>query len=216
MNRFVIILFIIFLPIESYSQIGMSRYHSTSFLKDVDCDTINIDKCYITMEGVKIAIDTNGRDEIEKMFTIVRTRPLSQYYNMLYMEQTDTLYMVYDSTIVNDSLVFLADTLYSTKSYNVLIENDETDEENEYVVGNSISLHLRSYYNVTEFPNVYKKNSSNEKSATTWNCDQCTIIILHGKEVKVHDCPLYNNLYQMIQYQKMNDKTTNHKWEENN
>lgn len=101
------------------------------------------------------------------------------------------------------------------KSYNVLIENDETDEENEYVVGNSISLHLRSYYNVTESPNVYKKNGSNEKTATTWNCDQCTIIILHGKEVKVHDCPLYNNLYQMIQYQKMNDKTT-HKWEENN
>lgn len=29
------------------------------------------------------------------------------------MEQTDTLYMVYDSTIFNDSLVFLADTLYS-------------------------------------------------------------------------------------------------------
>ena len=38
------------------------------------------------MEGVKIAIDTNGRDEIEKMFTIVRTRPLSQYYNMLYSQ----------------------------------------------------------------------------------------------------------------------------------
>jgi len=202
MNRLVIILLVIFLPIEGYSQIEMSRYHSPSFPKDVNCDTINIDKCYITIGGVKITTDTISREEIEKTFAIVRTRPLNQYYKTLYMEQTDTLYMVYDSTVVNDSLVFLTDTLYSTKSYNVLFENNEFDKGNEYEVGNSISLHLRSYYNVPKFPYVSKKNGNDEKSASTWNCDQCHIIILHGKEVKVRDCPLYSNLYQIKKTQK--------------
>lgn len=197
MTRLVIILLVLFLPIESYSQIEMSRYHSPSFPKDVNCDTINIDKCYITIEGMKITTDTIHREEIEKTFTIVRTRPLDQYHKMLYLEQTDTLYMVYDSTLVNDSLVYLTDTLYSTKSYNVLIGKNKIDEDNEYVVGNSISLHLRSYYNLPEIPYVSKKSDNDGKSATTWNCDQCYIIILHGKEVKVHDCPLYSNLYQI-------------------
>lgn len=197
MNRSVIILFVIFLPIESYSQIEMCRYHDKPSQKDVYCDTINIDKCYITIGGMKIATDTNEREEIEKIFNIVRTRSLNQYFDMLYVEQTDTLYMVYDSTVVNDSLVFLTDTLYSTKFYNVLIENNEVDKGNEYEVGNSISLHLRSYYSVLGFSNVCNENRCDEESATVWNCDQCHIIFLHGKEVKSYDCPLFNNLYQI-------------------
>jgi hypothetical protein len=198
MNRLVIILLVIFLPIESYSQIEISRYHSPSFSKDVYCDTINIDKCYITIDGVKIATDTNAREEIENMFTVVRTIPLGRYYNMLRVEQTDTLYIVYDSTVVNDSLVYLTDTLHSTKLYSVLIENNEVDNGNEYEVGKSISLHLQSYYNKLGSFNVCKKNGSNEEPATTWTCDQCQVVILHGKEVKCYDCPLYNNLYHII------------------
>ncbi|MBQ3946610.1 MAG: hypothetical protein II670_13555 [Alphaproteobacteria bacterium] len=197
MNKYVIFLFVLFLYIEGHSQIVMNRFFNTSFNNDTECDTINIDKCYITIEGVKIATDTNGLEEIEKMFTIVRIRPLNSHYCMLYVEQTDTIKLVYDSTIVNNLLVALTDTVYSTKLYNVLVKNDEIEDRNEYLVGNTLPLRLRSYFKVIKLSDESKNHGGCDKSATTWTCDQCHIITLHGKEVKIHDCPLYNNLYRL-------------------
>ena len=198
MKRTVIYIIIIFFSLKSHSQIWMNLDKTSFFPKDEVCDTINIDKCYITINGVQISIDTNVSERIEQLFNIVRIMPLtkSNYY-MLSVQHIDTLYLVYDSSMVNDSFVYLVDTIHSTNQYNILIENKENMDD-DYKVGDSIHLRLRCYFNEINITNTHSKKESEDIPATTQTCDLCQTIILDGEKIKVWDCPLYiTRLYRL-------------------
>lgn len=185
------------LSLQSYSQKELNPFDCPCSNQVRACDTINIDRCYLTIEGEKIAIDTNVQEDVEGLFSVVKVSLINTYYHMLYLEKTDTTYLVYDSSIVNNSWDYLVDTSISTKIYNVLVENrNDISNTNLLKEDSIIFLCLRRYYNVVKIPNV-KEKDVNDDLATTWSCDQCYTIIMQGKSVEIHDCPFYNNLYRM-------------------
>lgn len=200
------IIFLIVLPICAYPQMEPAIRPQG----EDACDTINIDECYIIRNEKKIVIDTNVQETIVGLFTILKVVPLYPNYCMLYVTHTDTIYTVYDSTIDNGSLVYPVDTSYSTHLYNVLVEKEEdvgpplnywvnlllSEYEYEENIEKNILLHLRSFYNNVKMPTIHGI-VPNDNFATTVNCEQCQVIILHGKEEKVFDCPIYNNLYRL-------------------
>lgn len=199
MNKFVFFL-MLFSPIVSYSQ--MKSFYQ-------ECDTINIDDLYIVKDGERIMTDSNVKEDIEGFFSIVRVEPLVSNYCIIYLSRSDTLYTIYDSTINDESRIYRVDTSYSTKLYSVLVENKEeirdslifwiyyylSEEENKESTDVPIPLRLQRFYNVVQIPDVHKKKY--DGFARTISCEQCQVIILHGKEELIYDCPLYNNLYRL-------------------
>ena len=185
--------------------------HSQIHVQHEECDTINIDKCYMVIGEDRIAIDTNVGESVNGLFSFVNVEPLNPNYCMLYVTQTDTFYTVYDSTISNGLIVYLVDTSFSTKLYGILIENEEefdslvikrlreyqSENEVDKTRGELMPLHLRRFYKyVASFPEQ-KNEFQNNNVSTTWSCEHCQVIILHSKEEKVYDCPLFNNLYRL-------------------
>lgn len=184
--------------------------HSQNTLRHEKCDTINIDKCYMVVGDDKVKLDTNVVEEINGLFSFIKVEPLNPNDCMLYLTRTDTIFTVYDSTVINGSIVYLVDTFFSSKLYYVMVESEEDfnnliikrlyeyrlkEKMNDFQ-SELIPLHLKRFYqDVTLF---HKPKESEERNlATTWSCEQCQVIILHGKEEKVYDCPLYNNLYRL-------------------
>lgn len=184
--------------------------HSQSTLRHEKCDTINIDKCYMVVGEDKIKLDTNVAEEINGLFSFIKMEPLNPNDCMLYVTRTDTIFTVYDSTIINGLIVYLVDTSFSTKQYYVLVESEEDFNDlvikrlQEYRVkekmddanGELIPLDLKRFYQDVTF-SLRSRETEEKDLATTWSCEQCQVIILHGKEEKVYDCPLYNNLYRL-------------------
>lgn len=191
------------------------------------CDTINIDDCYITINGEKIAVDTNVKQEECGLFFIDGVEFMSPYYCMLYVEKTDTVIITYDSILTNDTLVYLVDTLFSTKQYDVLVEkeNEITGSLSRYVHSSLLNtyydfliesgeepwweiqednldmpilLKLQRYYNNVWIPNLPLNNDNNNIIVTVANCDRCQVIILHGEESVFYGCPLFKTLYRLI------------------
>ena len=197
MARITTFIFFVGLFLQAYSQIGLNLFHHSSSIQDKECDTINIDGCYLAIEGERISIDTNLQENVDGVFSVAKVSLLNTFFCMLHLEKTDTIYTVYDSSTVNNSWVYLVDTSFSTKEYIVLVEN-ENDITNKSVLkeGSVIPLCLKRFYNVVKTPNIRRKNT-NDNLATTWSCDQCHIIILHEKKEKIHYCPLYNNMYKL-------------------
>ena len=195
--RIVTFLFFMILSLEVQSQVGLhhsSRKHS--YPKE-NCDTINIDECYITFDGRKISTDTNVKEEVEGWFTIIRVLPRSTDYSILYVDMKDTIFVIYDSVTVNDSMVYLVDTLISPRIYNLLVENNRIQGRSDLKVGNTIYLRLMRFYNEVKLFSEQDTQEDNDKLSKTWSCEQCYKIILSGKVVKTYDCPLFNNLYRL-------------------
>lgn len=195
MYRIILFLFMIILSIETQSQTGLNGLFDTVSYPDKECDTINIDKGYLTINNKQIFTDTNVQEATEGLFNIIRIKYLNPKYSMLYVEHTDTFYLVYDSIMTEGSIVYLIDTLLSSRLFNVLVENSENaKDESSLIVGKSTALRLRQFYNEVKFSGV--NIDSNENNATTETCDHCYVIILLGEEIRTYDCPLYNNLYR--------------------
>ena len=155
------------------------------------CDTINIDECFIARNGELLVLDTIVEDEINGYFTIVRAEPLDLNYCMLYAERIDTS--------------------YSSRIYNVLVENKEEikgslqdiiesylSEDKKGNRNTAIPLRLCRFYSIEKsIIGLYEKNDYKKKISVTVSCERCHVIILHGKEELIYDCPLYNNLYRL-------------------
>lgn len=174
------------------------------------CDTINIDECYVVRGGKKYPIDTTVHNTINGDFEILTVRYLDLEYCVLSVAHKDTIYTKYDSVLVNDKLIYLVDTSYSTSVYKVLVENGNglNDSLKKYVRSYRLfesadenhdelfHLSISSFYNKIEIHYDWGKTKENQGNLTV-NCSQCHVIILHGKRKKINDCPLYNNLYQL-------------------
>ncbi len=173
-----------------------------------ECDTINMDELYIIENGRKHVIDTNVTEVVEGNFSIVNARFLDTNYCMIHATLTDTDYTVYDSVMIDESWVYKVDTSYTEKSYHIMVEDEpevseslvwlyfflaghKLDEDTEII----IPLRLQRYYNIVKTTNLYEDR--NVDSAIINSCDQCHVIILHGKKELIRDCPLYDNLYRM-------------------
>lgn len=201
MYRIVIIILLIIFSSDAYSQIGLIPYiRSQSQHHEEKCDTINIDKCYLTYDGTKIVIDTNVQEETAGWFTIVRVLPLSSPdYCMLSVCRTDTIYTMYDSTMVNDVMLYMTDTSFTEKLYEVLVRKDEITNWNKLKKDDRIHLRLRRYYNEVELVKGHKNVEESDNLSITVSCDNCYIIILLGKEVRYYHCPLFfNNFYRLL------------------
>ena len=171
------------------------------------CDTINIDECYIVYNGSRCSVDTNVHEMIDGYFEIVRIIPISLECYLLTMAQKDTIYTIYDSVLIDGKQTYSVDTFYTTIDYNVWVEDVETlndslknyvkcpDNWERYDEYESFSLSIRSFYN--EFKLPHNAKVSNDKLASTVDCSQCYVIVLHGKKKKIFDCPLFNNLYRL-------------------
>ena len=109
----------------------------------------------------------------------------------------DTIFVIYDSVTVNDSMVYLVDTLISPRIYNLLVENNRIQGRSDLKVGNTIYLSLMRFYNEVKLFSEQDTQEDNDKLSKTWSCEQCYKIILSGKVVKTYDCPLFNNLYRL-------------------
>ena len=181
------------------------------------CDTINIDECYIYKNGERIVIDTNVHDEVVGLFSVERVEPLNPNYCMLYLSKTDTIYTVYDSLQVGKSWVYLEDTSYSTKLYNVLMEKEEDFKAFIHMVNLNrakkktlkkdrvlIPLRLKRLYNIRRKTGI--SSGTEEHVSITVGCQDCQVIILHKKSERIVDCPMYNNLYRLIWLPNASDR----------
>lgn len=199
--RFWIIITMIFPSLMAHSQ-------SLSILEE--CDTINIDERYYVKSGEIFSIDTNVHDTIIGDFKILNVRILDNECCLLYVAHIDTIYTIFDSVLINENQIYLEDTSYTTTVYNVWVENmnrlndslikhvrcyhshENTDDNHD----KSFHLCISSFYD--EFRLSYVgEEIKDDKTNSTIDCFQCHVIILHGKRRKIHDCPLYNNLYQL-------------------
>ncbi len=197
MFRLITFFFLMILTLEVQSQVGLNNSFQKRSRQKEKCDTINIDKCYITFDGRKIETDTNIKEVVKGWGTIKRVRPCSPDYSILYVEMKDTFCVVYDSITFKDSLVYLVDTSISTMIYNLLVENKIIQSRSELKVGNTIYLSLMSFYNKVKLFSEQKTQDDNDNLSRTWSCEQCYKIILSGKVLKTYDCPLFNNLYRL-------------------
>lgn len=184
--------------------------HSQDLSIFEECDTINIDECYVVRGSKKYSIDTTVHNTIKGDFEILNVRYLDLDYRMLSVAHKDTFYTIYDSVLVNDKLIYLVDTSYSTSVYKVLVENVNglNDSLKKYVRSHRsyegaddnhvklFHLSIGSFYNNIKIHYDWGKMKENQGNLTV-NCSQCHVIILHGKRKKISDCPLYNNLYQL-------------------
>lgn len=221
-------LFVFFMLLTIFSSTAYSQTTETYKASEHECcDTISIDDCYITIDGEKITIDTNVKQEENGLFSIEGVVFLYPHYCMLYVEKTDTIIIAYDSIRADDSMIYLFDTFFSTKYYDVLVEKEdeitgslsrfvhscllnayydfliESGEDMEWetaeeIFDEPIHLKLQRYYNVPRIPNAPLNNDNNNIIGTVANCDWCQIIILHGKECVFYGCPLFNKLYRLI------------------
>lgn len=179
-----------------------------------ECDTINIDECYVVRGGKKYSIDTTVHNTIKGDFEILTVNYIDHLdleCCVLSVAHKDTFYTIYDSVLVNDKLIYLVDTSYSTSVYNVLVENVNrlndslkkyvrTHRSYESADDNHVKLfHLSigSFYNKIKIHYDWGKMKENQGNLLTVNCSLCHVIILHGKRKKISDCPLYNNLYRL-------------------
>lgn len=204
--RYNIVRFVIFITMVSPSLMA----HSQDLSVFEECDTINIDECYVVRDGKKYSIDTTVHNTIKGDFEILTVRYLDLDYRMLSVAHEDTFYTIYDSVLVNDKLIYLVDTSYSTSVYNVLVENVNglNDSLKKYVRSHRsyesaddnhvklFHLSISSFYNEIKIHYDWENTRENQGNLTV-NCSQCHVIILHGKRKKNNDCPLYNNLYQL-------------------
>lgn len=171
------------------------------------CDTINIDECYIVHDGNRCSVDTNVHKMIKGYFEIIKIRPINSECYLLTMAHKDTIYTIYDSVLIDGKQTYSVDTFYTTIDYNVWVEDVEKlndslknyvkcpDNWERYDEYESFSLSIRRFYNKFKLPHNAKV--SNDKLARTVDCSQCYVIVLHGKKKKIHDCPLFNNLYRL-------------------
>ena len=196
MYRALIFILLMVFSFNAYSQIGLIPFiRSQSQQHDEKCDTVNIDKCYLTYDGIKIAIDTNVQEETAGWFTIIRVLPLNcPDYCILSVCRTDTIHTVYDSTMVNDVMLYRSDTYY-----NVLVGKNKIANWNELKKDDTIHLRLRRFYKEVKLVKEHKNVEDGDDLSTTVSCDQCYLIILLGKAIRFYDCPIfYNNLYRLI------------------
>lgn len=138
-----ILLFIglVFLPIRIHGQ----EKNVPLYLNE-ECDTINLDENYITINGERIATDSNVKEEFSGVFTINGVRFLSEFYCMLYVSRMDTIPIIYDSVNSNDALVYLIDTVYSVCNYDVLVANEDVLEKYQYLHSIIEAIYHSQYY----------------------------------------------------------------------
>lgn len=142
MYKIVFFIGLVFLPICIH---GQSEIIGPSYLNE-ECDTINLDENYITIDGERIATNKKGAEGFSGNFSIDNVRFMSELYCMLYVSRTDTLPIVYDSVKSNDSLVYLMDTVYDDYIYYVLVESEEIFEKYPYLHSVINSIEHSQYY----------------------------------------------------------------------
>lgn len=142
MYKIVLFIGLVFLPICIH---GQSEKIGSSYLSE-ECDTINLDENYITIDGERIATDSNVKEVFSGVFTIESVRFLSEFYCMLYISKKDTIPIIYDSVSSNNTLVYLIDTVYSVCNYNVLVSDEEVLEKYQYLHSVIEAIDHSQYY----------------------------------------------------------------------
>ena len=180
------------------SQIGLNRSYRTHCDKEEQCDTINIDGCYITLGDKKIKTDTNVRYKIDGMFNVIRVVKLNTAYSILSLENVDTLCFMYDSVISQDTLVCSIDSFLTSRIFMVMVKNEQDHINPQSVkAGDTIRLRIKRFYNevvLFEEPDIARQNS---QVATIWPCDQCYVVIISGIVNRLYDICIYNRLFRL-------------------
>ena len=176
--RKIILFFILFLI---FNKVQSQIEENTPFDKNEECDTINIDKCYMTRYyGDKYEIDTNVQEKITGLFEIIQVRPLNSFYCLLYVKYRDK------------------------RDYGdlaILVEKeDDIIASGSLKVGKSFYMRLKKYYNITKktFRHTPQINDNNSDIiGITEHCQDRQMIIYHGKKEVIVDCPIYTRLYRL-------------------
>ena len=184
--------------------------HSQTPFRLEECDTIDLDKCYATKGYIRYAIDTTELEEKRGLFSLLKINYLDSFYCMLIVEKTDTFDIVYDSTVVRGKVVYSVERILEDNLYYVLVESEEEFNDvvvkrmNEYRAKrrwkwrhrNSIYMHLRRPRTETTYYPPIEEAPDGINFGVTETCERCQLIILHGREEKVYDCPLILMLYR--------------------
>lgn len=171
------VLFLIFNKVQSQIE------KNSPFHKNAKCDTINIDKCYITRYyGEKYEIDTNVQEKITGLFEIIEILPLNSFYCLLYAE--------YQGKSNYDYFVILVE------------KEDDIIASGTLKIGKSFYMRLRRYYDITQTLKHVSINYSDaigitENIALTQHCQDRQMIFYHGKREVIVDCPIYTRLYRL-------------------
>lgn len=207
-NKSIVILAIMaVIPVLGLSQAALP--HET-------CDTIDIDRCYTVVNGHRIDIDTSIHLSVDGIFEIISHHPLNDGVTMFAVAHTDTIYTIYDSTIVRRKMVYSVDTSLYTQTYYVLVDNEDglydtlmqvirrsqsIDDWDSRRQSSLLPLHVESFYNKVEQPHTdwehWKEWSDGNDLLLTESCDRCHVIIMNGNRLQTHDCQLYNRLYRL-------------------
>ena len=180
------------------SQIGLNRSYRTHCDKEEQCDTINIDGCYITLGDKKIKTDTNVRYKIDGMFNVIRVVKLNTAYSILSLENIDTLCFMYDSVISQDTLVCSIDSFLTSRIFMVMVKNEQDHINPQSVkAGDTIRLRIKRFYNEVDLFESQNKVCQNDNTATIWPCDQCYVVIISGIVNRLYDICIYNRLFRL-------------------